>query len=497
MRTGSLRAPTARAVAALLVCSVIGWQRPAAAEEPSGLQAALVIEQALMQAIARSEKSVVSIARVRRSDTPRDGRSDLLNQLEQPFATANPIDPTDPDFVPNEFAAGVVVDPSGLILTNCHVIDRESDHYVTTSERKVFHTTVYAADPRSDLAVLRVIDAVAASDFVPIKFGDASRLKKGQIVIALGNPYAIARDGQVSASWGIVSNLSRKEARFRPTEELSLNQLGTLIQTDAKLNLGTSGGALVNLQGEMIGLTTAVAAVAGYEESAGFAIPVDAAFLRILETLKKGREVEYGFLGVLPHNLAAKDVREGKQGAKIDIVTEGTPAMRAGLKSGDVVTHVNGRPLHEADQLRLEIGRLPAASTAILTVERNSNDVLRTEAMPVLLSKYGMHTSFRSRLIATNRDPAWRGMRVDYPTAVLHPLLGDSSVPSVAVSEVADDSPAFRAGVRREQLITHVDTTPVETPEDFRRAVADANGPVTLKVVIALGEYHKLVIEPK
>ena len=142
----------------------------------------------------------------------------------------------------------------------------------------------------------------------PITFGDAATLKKGQIVIALGNPYAIARDGQPSASWGIISNLQRQAPSprdgTRPSDgRETLHHFGTLIQTDARLELGTSGGALVNLKGEMIGLTTSLAALSGYERPGGFAIPVDDDFRRALETLKTGRLPDYGFLGVAPRTL--------------------------------------------------------------------------------------------------------------------------------------------------------------------------------------------------
>src|SRR3972149_8527359 len=159
-----------------------------------------------------------------------------------------------------EFDIHVVVDRQGLILTAYHVLGEESDYYVPTHDGKVFLAKIKGADPRSDLAVL----AIQAADLEPIPFGEASTLKRGQFVIALGNPYAIARDGQVSASWGIVANLARKAPpvpdESQPTGKSTLHHFGTLIQTDAKLNLGTSGGPLLNLKGEMVGLTPALAA---------------------------------------------------------------------------------------------------------------------------------------------------------------------------------------------------------------------------------------------
>ena len=138
-----------------------------------------------------------------------------------------------------------------------------------------------------------------------------------------------------------------------------MHHFGTLIQTDAKLNMGTSGGPLLNLKGEMVGLCVALAAAAGYETSAGYAIPVDATFRRVLNTLKEGREVEYGFLGIRPANLQPGEVLAGLHGMRVEWVVPGTPAARFGLKPDDIITNVDRTPLYDADGLVLEVGKLP------------------------------------------------------------------------------------------------------------------------------------------
>ncbi len=263
-----------------------------------GPGAALAIQQAMVQAIARAERSVVAIARVRkeRGGIAGQGGREALSWDRSVMGVPAAL-PTSPDFVPNEFATGVVLDRQGHILTNYHVLGdpQENDYYVWV-QRRPFRATrvevpeqVKAGDPWTDLAVLKV----AATDLEPIVLGDASQLRKGMLVLALGNPYAIARDGEASASWGIVSNL-RRAAPVGPAvnalqpDAQSLHQFGTLIQTDARLDRGTSGGALVNLKGEMVGLTTSLAALGGFEQPGGFAIPVDDAFRKTVETLKQG-----------------------------------------------------------------------------------------------------------------------------------------------------------------------------------------------------------------
>ena len=174
--------------------------------EPTGLQVAAAIESVIVDAIAQAEKSVVAIARVKRGE--RQALEPPFNRFGQ-LSPSPPPKPGDPDFVPNDYGTGVVVDRRGLVLTHYHLLGEDSDHYVTTPAHKVLRATIKAADPRSDLAVLSIED----SGLTPIKFGDASTLKKGQFVIALGNPFAIARDGEASASWGIVANLARKAPR--------------------------------------------------------------------------------------------------------------------------------------------------------------------------------------------------------------------------------------------------------------------------------------------
>ena len=192
--------------------------RQVLAQGPTALDAARAMESVLVACIAKAEKSVVAIARVRKGGFGLSGGGDIDERLpldRRRFGTTDP-EPTSPDFVPNEFASGVVIDRNGHILTNYHVLgDPEENDYYVWIQRRPFQVMevlvpeeVRAGDPWTDLAVLKV----SANDLEPIQMGDASKLRKGMIVIALGNPYAIARDGDVSASWGIVSNLHRSVA---------------------------------------------------------------------------------------------------------------------------------------------------------------------------------------------------------------------------------------------------------------------------------------------
>ena len=483
-----------RCLFAVAVGLAVGLVRMASAEPaaPSGLEVAAAIEETITRAIATAEKSVVAIARVRRNDreeSPIELRTDPFGR----YQFQQDPRPIDPEFIPNEYASGVVVDRNGLILTNFHVLGEESDLYVTTADRRVYQAEIWAADARSDLAVLRI----KATDLVPITLGDADHLKKGQLIVVLGNPYAIARDGGASASWGIIANLERKAPP--QVDEVSANgkgtlhHYGTLIQTDARLNLGTSGGALLNLKGEMIGLTTALAALSGYEQAAGYAVPMDETFRRVVDTLKQGREVEYGFLGVQPDNLRENDLAAGHRGVRVRDVVEGTPARRFGLEKEDVITHVDQRPVFDADGLVLQIGKKAHDAVVRLSVERQG----RTIPIDVQLTKYAM----RGRRVVSTPAPQWRGMRVDYASTARDFLDRGRSreLPAegcVIVSEINENSPAWREGLRAERAITQVDGVRVTSPKEFHAAVAGKTGPVTLRLIAAGDDHASLVVPP-
>jgi len=492
-RNGKFRHSVTWLRLAMIAGLLSGWTVAARAQAPqgpapqasgSGFAAAVAIEQALVDSIAKAEQSVVAIRPIRSS---RATTQDLFPGRFPGFARPEDGggDATD---LPTDYGTGVIVGAEGLVLTNYHVLGGRREHEVVTINRKTFRTKLFAADPRSDLAVLKVTSTPATDDFIPVTYGDAGQLRKGQIVVALGNPYAIASDGQASASWGIVANLARKAPpkpevpqfgdALRPNEQRpTLHHYGTLIQTDAKLNLGTSGGALINLQGEMVGLTTSLAAIAGYEQSAGYAIPVDGTFRRIVETLSKGMEVEYGFLGVnLGQEIEARSGPEG--GVHVAAVIAGTPAAQARLVDGDVITHIEDRPLFDADDLMLNIGKRPASAHVTLTVRRNEH----TWQTEVVLAKGRVF----GEKVFVERGRQWRGMRLDYWTAT--PLVereglyhSRSFVGGVAVAAVSDHSPVAEAGVSELMLITDVDGRPVRSPDEFFERVSKKRGPVRLR----------------
>jgi serine protease Do len=273
----------------------------------------------------------------------------------------------------------------------------------------------------------------------------------------------------------------------------TIHHFGTLIQTDAKLNWGTSGGALLNLRGEMVGLVTSLPMTPGCEEAAGYAIPVDSTFRRILGVLKTGKEVEYGFLGIEPKSLTTDEVLRGVQGVRVSRVVPGTPAFRFGIRSGDLIAAVNSIPIHDADGLVLEVGRLPVESVVQLNVIHRGSEA----HVEVPLTKYRV----RGKKIVTVPAPEWRGMRVDYSSVADDALQSGPSDPvlldqAVLVTDVSQGTPAWQAGLRPGMFISQVDYASVHTPKEFHAAVAKKTGIVRLRLAAEEGGSAERIVPP-
>jgi S1-C subfamily serine protease len=461
-----------------------GLAQPVGDASADRMAALAAMEQTLVEAIARAEPSIVAISRAapaQAAQTPFSA-DDLFGDLR----------PTsDIESAPPVVAAGVIIDRSGLVLTQYLAVRENEAPRITTIEGKTYPARIRAADPRSGLAVLVIAapnsprragesnaGAAPAGSFPAIRFGDAAQLRKGQFVIAIGNPFGIVSDGQPTASWGVVTNLARKAPPGANLNDApgpfgdyrtTLHHLGTLIQTDAKLGWSAGGGALVNLQGELIGLTTTAATIAGHEQPAGYAIPLDATTRRIIDVLKEGREVEYGMLGI-SFGGGAQPTAGPAGRVVVGQVFRGGPAARAGLQTGDIVLRVNHRPITDSDALQLAVSALPPSTKTTIEYERGG----RTSTVEVQLAKLAV----AGKKIVTVWPESWRGIRVDYATALEAADFVDTIASNaydeegcVLVADVEPGSPAAKAGVCKGMFISHVGNQRVTTPEEFRAAV--------------------------
>lgn len=481
------------------VATLIALAALAQGDTPAPVDVVTALENATIRAIDRARPSVVAIARIR-GDEP-----ETITAIKGEPPPVNI--PTGPDnkpvrfdyAAPGDFSSGVVIGPDNAILTTYHTLRGAVQIWVRAidraGERKEFEAVIIAADPRSDLAVIVPREADAATHkLIPITVGDASKLRPGSFLIAMGNPFNAARDGRASAAWGILSNNARK---IHPpaSEGMGIGIRGqffqyqpTLLQLDSKLNMGMSGGAVVNMRGELVGLTTAAASTVAYDLQAGYAIPMDALGRKVVDTLRLGQEVEYGFLGISLSN----DVNSPNT---VSQVTPGTPAEKASLVQGDMILAVNGRKLDAEDGLTMALAVVPIGQDAKLTIRRNG-EIHETS---IFVSKYPIN----GRTIATSRPKPWRGVRVDFTSILANdPAFnfnpGIMALGGVVVTEVEPGSPAETAGLKRLSIIAEVDGKPIVTPADFRKAMAASEGKdVTLTLQPTSFGERKITIKGK
>jgi S1-C subfamily serine protease len=432
---------------------------------------------------------VVAVARVRRDESAPRWIEEERFPPEEYFSGPGP---TRPEFMPHEFGVGVLVDESGLILASLHTLGEISgSHYFVWAQRRAFKAKVKAADPWLDVALLEI----AADDLQPIELGDARQVKPGDRAAAIGSPLQIARDGEPSADWGVIAQLACEAPGLTlPTlfnglernaiRRETLHHYGTLLKFAANTPATSGGGILIDAQGQLLGLLTTYAAQAGGEREAGYAIPIDADFRQALDTLKQGRLPEYGLLGLAPRAAKLADP-SFKTGASVEDVMPGTPAAKVGLRPGDIITHVGDQLVQDDLHLIRLVSALPAEAKITLQVVREPRSKTTLAITATLSKKY--YESAREPY-AEVREPAWRGMRVDYATAspAFRELARNVDPEGcVAVVDVDRDSPAWKAGLRNGTFVSHVAGKRVSTPRQFREEVARHSGEAVLRITNA------------
>jgi serine protease Do len=370
--------------------------------------------------------------------------------------------------------SGCIISEDGFILTSEHVVRDAVEIAVTLADGKHYPAGVVGSDPRRDLAVIRI----EATGLPAATFGDASNLARGQFVIALGSPFGFGRDGQASLSFGIVSATGRAIPGIG--RELD-RYYGNLIQTDAAVNPGNSGGPLVDLEGNVVGVNAVISSRGGASEGVGFAVPVNARTRAIIERLKRGEEIEYGFLGVEISEVTETEAEEfdaeAGRGAFVVEVLPDTPATRAGLRQGDIVLRVAGETVRGPDDVIQIVQATPVGEEVEL-------EILRDARRRTLRAEVARRPAPAALLASTKGDLWWRGMRVEALTPELAEQTGLApDQTGVFVREVRDASPAAEAGIVPGMVMDRVGETLVASLADFVRASGEAAGPVEVGVV--------------
>ncbi len=375
--------------------------------------------------------------------------------------------------------SGVIVSPDGYILTNNHVVNNASEIQVALNDGRQFTAKVIGTDPQTDVALIRI----NAENLPALTLTDSSKVEIGDVVLAIGNPFGIGQ----TVTKGIISAKDRTTSSDRDED---------FIQTDAAINPGNSGGALVDTDGRLIGINSAILTRSGGNQGIGFAVPSNLCRW-VMDSLVKNGQVERGLLGVMIQNLTPDLAKAFKlnqtTGALVGDVSPGSPADKAGLKSGDVITKFNGQPIQDASQLKLGVAETAPGSKVPVVVSRNGEN----KAFDVTLGNApGNKVAKANGTKGSERKEALAGVGVtDLDQNTRSELNIPENVQGAVISQVAPDSAAYQAGLRAGEVITELNHQPVKDAQD---AVADTGrqtGGQTLVKVWTKGGSHFLTVD--
>ncbi|MCS6790021.1 MAG: Do family serine endopeptidase [Bacteroidia bacterium] len=374
--------------------------------------------------------------------------------------------------------SGVIISPDGYILTCNHVIEKASRIEVTLYDNRTFRASVVGTDPSTDLALLKI----DAEGLPTLEFGDSDALRVGDWVLAVGNPFNLTS----TVTAGIVSAKGRTLGLLKEKFRVE-----SFIQTDAAVNPGNSGGALVNIEGKLVGINTAIASTTGAFAGYSFAVPSSIA-KKVVDDLKQYGKVQRALLGVSIENLSAERQKELgvsiSQGAYVNDVYDGSAADEAGLRSGDIITEIDGRPIRSAAELTEMVARHRPGDrikiayyrgdkryeTVARLKGRSSEENTPYEASAVLIPSLGA----RLRALSEEENSA----------------LGVKQ--GVKVTEI-NTGPLQAAGVRAGFVITAIDKKPVSTPNDVSQILKNAQGGLLIEGLYKKGEkaYYAISLE--
>lgn len=376
----------------------------------------------------------------------------------------------------NSIGSGVIVDPrQGFVITNDHVIRNAQIITVTLNDGRRLKAKLIGSDSETDVAVLKI----DAKNLKSVTLGDSDLLEVGDFVMAIGNPFDLNSFGNSqSATFGIVSATKRSD--------LNIEGVENFIQTDAAINPGNSGGALVNTKGELVGINTAIISLYGGNVGIGFAIPINMAKDVAQQIIKFG-SVHRGLMGIFvqaltPELAQAMGYDERTTGALVAQVNQGSPAEAAGIKSGDIITGINGTKISQASQVKTVISLLRVGSEATLMVKRNKQD-LKLHAVVTDIKQ-------NEQQLQTNNPflygLALRDFEQDSPP--------HGRITGVQIVGASENSAGWRAGLRPGDVIISANKTPIANTNALQDIAKQKQQQLLVQVLRGAGALYILII---
>jgi Do/DeqQ family serine protease len=362
-----------------------------------------------------------------------------------------------PEQMQRSLGSGVIVDPSGLVVTNNHVIEGADQVKVSLSDKREFEAEVVLKDSRTDLAVLRLKSA--REQFPALELSNSDELLVGDVVLAIGNPFGVGQ----TVTHGIVSALARTQ--------VGITDYQFFIQTDAAINPGNSGGALVDLSGKLIGVNTAIFSRSGGSQGIGFAIPANMVRVVVASAKSGGNAVRRPWLGarlqIVTSEIADSLGLARPTGALVSNVAPGSPAARAGLRLSDLITGIDGQTVEDPNAFDYRFATRPLGGSAQIDVIRGGKPQRLTIALETAPN------TGREEITIKSRSP-FQGAKVsNISPAVADELRLDSNIEGVVIVEIGDDAPALSVGFKKGDVILAVNNQKIAKTVDLDRVTKE------------------------
>jgi serine protease Do len=361
--------------------------------------------------------------------------------------------------------SGVVVSPDGYILTANHVVEGADEIKVRTADnKKQFTARLVGRDRATDVAVIKI----ESTDLPAVTLADSDQLEVGDVVLAIGNPFNVGQ----TVTMGIVSAVGRGG--------IGLNRYENFIQTDAAINPGNSGGALVDAEGRLIGINDAIRTETGGYQGIGYAVPINMA-RSIMERLISGKPITRGYLGITMQDIGADLAQQfnlpDQNGVLVDDVLPGTPAARAGIQSGDVITGLNGKPVADGRTLQLAVSEADPGSKVNVKLIRDGAIKIVVVTLAELPGAMAQNDNDQGDNQADNKTDALEGVTVaDLDSQIRDQLKVPDSVQGAIVANVDQDSNSAEAGLLVNDIIVEINRQPVTDSDDAVRLCKAAKG---------------------